>query len=98
MRAPMRERLRAILDVRTRRPQAIAEAAARRKRRPALLGDDNQLFIIAADHPARGALRVGERPMAMADRAEYAQIAEALGRWMLAQHERPASATSPCPM
>src|SRR5437763_6980168 len=70
MRAPMRERLRAILDVRARRPQAIAEAAGRRKRRPALLGDDNQLFIIAADHPARGALRAGERPMAMADRAD----------------------------
>src|SRR5437773_12205071 len=66
----MREQLRAILDVRTRRPQAIAEAAGRRKRRAALLSDDNQLFIIAADHPARGALRAGERPMAMADRAE----------------------------
>jgi hypothetical protein len=66
----MRDRLRAILDVRTRRPQAIAEAAQRRKRRAALLGEDNQLFIIAADHPARGALRVGERPMAMADRAD----------------------------
>jgi hypothetical protein len=77
----MRERLRAILDVRTRRPQAIAEAAARRKRRPALLGDDNQLFIIAADHPARGALRVGERPMAMADRAELIdRLSLALGR------------------
>ena len=81
MRAPMRERLRAILDVRTRRPQAIAEAATRRKRRPALLGDDNQLFIIAADHPARGALRVGERPMAMADRAELLdRMSLALGR------------------
>ena len=66
----MREQLRAIIDVRTRRPQAIAEAAGRRKRRAALLSDDNQLFIIAADHPARGALRAGERPMAMADRAE----------------------------
>jgi hypothetical protein len=77
----MRERLRAILDVRTRRPQAIAEAAARRKRRSALLGDDNQLFIIAADHPARGALRVGERPMAMADRAELIdRLSLALGR------------------
>jgi hypothetical protein len=77
----MRERLRAILDVRARRPQAIAEAAARRKRRPALLGDDNQLFIIAADHPARGALRVGERPMAMADRAELIdRLSLALGR------------------
>src|SRR5436305_10395440 len=70
MRAPMREHLREILDVRTRRPQAIAEAAARRKRRPELLSDDNQLFIIAADHPARGTLRAGDRPMAMADRAE----------------------------
>jgi hypothetical protein len=66
----MRDHLRAILDVRTRRPPAIAEAAAQRKRRAALLGDDNQLFIIAADHAARGALRVGERPMAMADRMD----------------------------
>jgi hypothetical protein len=66
----VREQLKAIRDVRTRRPQAIAEAAARRKRRPALLGDDGQLFIIAADHPARGALRVGDRPMAIADRAD----------------------------
>jgi hypothetical protein len=66
----MRDQLRTILDVRARRPQSIAEAAGRRKRRAALLGDDNQLFIIAADHPARGALRVGERPMAIADRAD----------------------------
>ncbi|HEY2687624.1 MAG TPA: aldolase [Streptosporangiaceae bacterium] len=66
----MRDRIRAILEVRTRRPQAIAEAATARKRRDSLLGDDNRLFIIAADHPARGALRVGERPMALADRAE----------------------------
>src|SRR5205823_1129135 len=34
------------------------------------LGADNQIFIIAADHPARGALRAGDRPMAMADRAD----------------------------
>jgi hypothetical protein len=66
----MRDHVRAILDVRTRRPQAIAQAAAQRKRRAALLSDDNQLFIIAADHPARGALRVGERAMAIADRAD----------------------------
>jgi hypothetical protein len=64
----MPDRLQAILDVRTRRPQAIAEAADQRKRRTTLLGDDGQLFIIAADHPARGALRVGERPMAIANR------------------------------
>ncbi|MBV9207053.1 MAG: deoxyribose-phosphate aldolase, partial [Actinobacteria bacterium] len=66
----MRDQLRYILEVRTRRPEAIAEAAARRRRRPNLLGDVGQLFIIAADHPARGALRVGDRPMAMADRAD----------------------------
>jgi hypothetical protein len=65
----MRDHLKAILKVRTRRPQAIAEAALHRKRRAKLLGEDNRLFIIAADHPARGALRVGDRPMAIADRA-----------------------------
>ena len=62
----MREQLKTILDVRTRRPQAIAEAAARRKRRDAILGEDSQLLIIAADHPARGALRVGNDPLAIA--------------------------------
>ena len=66
----MRDQLKAILAARTRRPQAIAEAAARRRRRAELLGQDDQLFIIAADHPARGALRVGDRPMAMADRPD----------------------------
>jgi len=66
----MPDQLRVILDARTRRPQAIARSADQRKRREALLGDDNRLFIIAADHPARGALRVGERPMAIANRME----------------------------
>ena len=66
----MRDQLKAILEARTRRPQVIAEAAGRRQRRASLLGEDNQLFIIAADHPARGALRAGDRPMAMADRAD----------------------------
>jgi hypothetical protein len=77
----MRDHLRAILDVRTRRPEAIAEAAQRRRRRASLLSDDNQMFIIAADHPARGALRAGERPMAMADRAALLdRLALALSR------------------
>jgi hypothetical protein len=66
----MRDQLKAILDARTRRPHAIAEAAAARKRRGSLLGDDGRLFIIAADHPARGALRAGDQPMALADRAQ----------------------------
>jgi hypothetical protein len=58
------------MEARARRPQTIAEAAAGRRRRTSLLGEDSQLFIIAADHPARGALRAGDRPMAMADRAD----------------------------
>ncbi|MBT2384787.1 deoxyribose-phosphate aldolase [Streptomyces sp. ISL-11] len=52
---------------RARHPEAVAEAAARRARRP-LLGA-GRLMIIAADHPARGALSAGDRPLAMADRA-----------------------------
>jgi DhnA family fructose-bisphosphate aldolase class Ia len=64
------DQIRAILDTRARRPQAIAEAAAQRKRRARLLGEDGRIFIIAADHPARGALRAGDRPMAMSDRAD----------------------------
>ena len=66
----MREQLKTILDVRTRRPQFIAEAAAARTRRRSLPGGDGKLFIIAADHPARGALRAGDQPMALADRAQ----------------------------
>lgn len=54
--------------VRARHPEAVAEAAARRVRRP-LVGDSGRVMIIAADHPARGALAVGDRPLAMADRA-----------------------------
>lgn len=66
----MRDQIKAIGEARARRPQAIAEAAAARRRRTSLLAEDNQIFIIAADHPARGALRAGDRPMAMADRAD----------------------------
>lgn len=50
-------------------PEAIAEAAARRVRRP-LLGDSGRLMIIAADHPARGSLSVGGDKLAMANRAD----------------------------
>ncbi|MHB9753692.1 Cgl0159 family (beta/alpha)8-fold protein [Streptomyces sp. BYX5S] len=61
--------LRRIARIRAERPEAVAEAAARRTRRE-LLGDGGRLLIVAADHPARGALGVGERPFAMADRAD----------------------------
>ncbi|MFJ4279001.1 deoxyribose-phosphate aldolase [Streptomyces massasporeus] len=58
-----------LVRLRSHRPEAIAEAAARRPRRP-LLNDNGRLMIVAADHPARGALGVGGRALAMADRAD----------------------------
>ncbi|MGW7610230.1 Cgl0159 family (beta/alpha)8-fold protein [Streptomyces sp. NPDC054766] len=58
-----------LVTVRARHPEAIAEAAARRVRRP-LIGDSGRLMIVAADHPARGALGVGGHRFAMANRAD----------------------------
>src|SRR5689334_17843035 len=58
-----------LVRLRAERPEAIAEAAARRTRRP-LLNDSGRLMIVAADHPARGALGVGGNPRAMANRAD----------------------------
>jgi hypothetical protein len=52
--------------LRATRPEAILEtAAARHTRLPGA-----RLLILAADHPARGALAVGTAPMAMASRAD----------------------------
>ncbi|WP_369030891.1 Cgl0159 family (beta/alpha)8-fold protein [Streptomyces adonidis] len=58
-----------LATLRARHPEAVAEAAARRVRRP-LIGDSGRLMIVAADHPARGALGVGDRPLAMANRVD----------------------------
>ncbi|MFI6598919.1 deoxyribose-phosphate aldolase [Nonomuraea sp. NPDC050536] len=66
--------------IRARNPERIAAAAAARRRRP-LLGDRDQLMIIAADHPARGALGVGGRPLAMGSRVDLLErLAVALAR------------------
>ncbi|MEU9096515.1 deoxyribose-phosphate aldolase [Streptomyces sp. NPDC048361] len=56
--------------IRARHPEAVTEAAARRRRRPLLRGDGGRLMVIAADHPARGALGVGGDALAMADRGD----------------------------
>jgi len=64
------ERYRTIVDARTRRPETIAAAAARRTRPASLFNEHGRLMMIAADHPARGALRAGDRVLAMADRIE----------------------------
>ena len=69
-----------LTDIRARQPGRIAEAWANRVRRP-LLGDDGRLLIVAADHPARGALGVRDDPMAMASRLELlARLATAVAR------------------
>jgi hypothetical protein len=57
-----------LLDARVRRPDAIEQAARNRRRPKSILGEHGRLMIIAADHPARGALRAGADPLAMANR------------------------------
>ncbi|MDX2847320.1 MULTISPECIES: hypothetical protein [Streptomycetaceae] len=69
-----------LVKVRTHHPEAIAEAAARRVRRP-LVGDSGRLMILAADHPARGAFAVGDREFAMANRVDLLErLCTALSR------------------
>lgn len=61
-------------------PGAITRAWASRTRR-SISGPDSRLFIVAADHPARGAMKVGDDPLAMADRVDLvARLATALSR------------------
>lgn len=60
-------------------PGAIAAAWAARA--PATPSSDHRLMIIAADHPARGALGVRDNPRAMASRSDLlGRLAEALAR------------------
>lgn len=66
----MADLLGTLIEVRTTRPEAVAEAAARRVRPARLVGPSGKVMIIAADHPARGSLRAGREPMAMADRID----------------------------
>jgi hypothetical protein len=61
------EQYRGLTDVRVHQPDAIAKAMASRRRR-AELTRDGMLFIVAADHTARGMLGVGSDPKAMAGR------------------------------
>ncbi|MYT36823.1 deoxyribose-phosphate aldolase [Streptomyces sp. SID8356] len=112
--APAAPSVHELVRIRAEHPEAVAEAAARRQRRPLLrtadssardlnpvtgtgtgadtgtgtstgtststgtgtgsaTGHPGRLMIIAADHPARGALAVGDRALAMANRFELLQ-------------------------
>jgi hypothetical protein len=74
-------RLAEVIQTRAHHPEAIARAAAGRVRPPALIGPDGRLVIVAADHPARGALRAGRDRLAMADRGRLLErLCIALGR------------------
>jgi len=58
-----------ITELRAGDPGAIARAWKDRVARPTIRGD-GRLMIVAADHPARGALAVGTRPTAMNSRTD----------------------------
>ena len=73
------ELLHRLTQIRSTDPDALRKALAKRHRRP--LMERGALFLIAADHPARGVLKVGSDPMAMADRGELlSRLMIALGR------------------
>lgn len=70
----------ALRDARAAGGAGVRHALKARRRRP-VLGEDSRLFIVAADHPARGALAVGDDPTAMANRYELLErLAVALSR------------------
>lgn len=70
---------RSLIDLRAHEPARALELARERRRRASLLSGgqseegvtgDGRLFLVAADHPARGAIAVGGDPLRMADRRD----------------------------
>jgi len=73
------EQWHGLLATRAAEPGAVAKAYAARRRPGRILSERGTLFLVAADHPARGALASGGDPMAMADRRSLlARLVEAL--------------------
>lgn len=70
----------ALRNQRAENPAAISAALTARTRRDVVRGD-GRMFIVAADHPARGALAVGPNQNAMANRYDLLErLAIALSR------------------
>jgi DhnA family fructose-bisphosphate aldolase class Ia len=70
----------ALRQTRAERPEAIAQALAKRSRR-SIIDGDGRLMIVAADHPARGALGVGGDRAAMSNREQLlSRLVRALAR------------------
>jgi DhnA family fructose-bisphosphate aldolase class Ia len=59
-----------ITELRSRDPDAVGRALAARSRRRTFLPADGRLMLVAADHPARGALAAQGRPLAMSSRTD----------------------------
>lgn len=77
----MNVEIRDLVGVRASEPGRIAALAAARQVPEALTGRTSRLMLVAADHPARGALRAGADALAMADRCELLErLATALSR------------------
>jgi DhnA family fructose-bisphosphate aldolase class Ia len=70
-----------LTEIRARHPHRIAEQWSARVRRQELLPPDGRLLVVAADHPARGALGVRDDATAMASRIDLLdRLAVALSR------------------
>jgi hypothetical protein len=70
-----------LVGIRASDPGRIVELAAARRTPDNLVGSTGRLMLVAADHPARGALRAGTDALAMADRvALLERLATALSR------------------
>jgi DhnA family fructose-bisphosphate aldolase class Ia len=73
------EQWETLLLTRATDPGAVARAYAARRRPERIISERGTLFLVAADHPARGSLASGGNSMAMADRRSLlARLAEAL--------------------
>ncbi|MET7331206.1 deoxyribose-phosphate aldolase [Nonomuraea sp. NPDC005650] len=78
--APRRPGIGDLTEIRVREPSRIADGWAARRRRD-LVGADGRLLIVAADHPARGALGARGDRQAMASRGNLLErLALALSR------------------
>lgn len=70
-----------IVTMRAEHPERLAELTAIRRQPSGLVGQTGRLLLVAADHPARGALRAGTDALAMGDRVELlSRIVRALDR------------------
>ncbi|AWB91685.1 Cgl0159 family (beta/alpha)8-fold protein [Aeromicrobium chenweiae] len=70
-----------LVTIRAEHPERVAELAAARTQPTGLVGSTGRLLLVAADHPARGALRAGDDALAMGDRPELlSRMVRALDR------------------